>query len=34
MGEFRASAGRNAVLVVTALFATVLVVNGVWGMLK
>jgi len=34
MAEFKAGPGRNAVLVVTALFATVLVINGVMGMLK
>ena len=34
MGEFRAHAGRNAVLIVTALFATVLVLNGLWGYIK
>jgi Mn2+/Fe2+ NRAMP family transporter len=34
MGEYRANAGRTAVLVITMLFATVLVINGVWGMLK
>ena len=34
MGEFRAGPARNAVLVVTALFATALVVNGVIGMLR
>lgn len=34
MGEFRASTGRNVVLGVTALFALVLVVNGLVGLLK
>jgi Mn2+/Fe2+ NRAMP family transporter len=34
MGEFRAGPGRNAVLIVTALFATALVINGVIGMLR
>jgi Mn2+/Fe2+ NRAMP family transporter len=34
MGEFRAKAGRNLVLVTTALFATALVVNGVMGYLR
>jgi Mn2+/Fe2+ NRAMP family transporter len=31
LGEFRAGAGRNAVLVITALFALALVVNGIRG---
>jgi hypothetical protein len=34
MAEFKARPGRNFVLVVTAIFATVLVVNGVRGMLR
>src|SRR6185503_544341 len=34
MGEYRANAGRTAVLVVTALFATILVANGIWGLIK
>ena len=34
MAEFKARPGRNFVLVVTAVFATVLVVNGVRGMLR
>jgi Mn2+/Fe2+ NRAMP family transporter len=34
MGEYRANAGRTAVLVITALFATVLVANGIWGLIK
>jgi Mn2+/Fe2+ NRAMP family transporter len=34
MGEFRAKTGRNLVLVVTAVFATALVVNGVLGYLR
>ena len=34
MAEFKAKPGRNFVLVVTAVFATVLVVNGVMGMLR
>ena len=34
MGEYRANAGRTAVLVITMLFATVLVINGIWGMVK
>jgi len=34
MAEFKAGPGRNVVLVVTAIFATVLVVNGLLGMLR
>ena len=34
MAEFKARPGRNFVLVVTAVFATVLVVNGLMGMLR
>ena len=34
MGEFRAGPGRNAVLIITALFATALVINGVIGMFR
>jgi len=34
MGEYRANAGRTAVLVITMLFATVLVINGLWGMVR
>jgi len=34
MAEFKARPGRNFVLVATAIFATVLVVNGVMGMLR
>jgi hypothetical protein len=34
MGEYRANAGRAAVLVITMLFATVLVVNGIWEQIK
>ena len=34
LGEFRANTGRNVVLVITALFALVLVVNGLRGLLR
>ena len=34
MGEFKASPGRQLVLVVTAVFATILVANGLMGMLR
>lgn len=34
LGEWRANAGRNAVLVITALFALVLVLNGIRGLLS
>jgi hypothetical protein len=34
LGEFRANAGRNVLLAVTAFFALVLVVNGLWGLIR
>jgi Mn2+/Fe2+ NRAMP family transporter len=34
MGEYKASAGRNAILVLTTIFALALVVNGLMGMLR
>jgi hypothetical protein len=34
LGEFKASAGRNAVLAITSLFALALVVNGIMGLFR
>jgi Mn2+/Fe2+ NRAMP family transporter len=31
LGEFKANAGRNVLLAITAAFALVLVINGIWG---